>query len=423
MLLSHSPLCFFLVTGTAILLSTTTTSVEAVTHYVRKTGRDPLMVTECSLDAPCATIQTAIDIAEAGDIIDVGPGEFTENLRLGSPAEPDTKSEITIIGSTEDPRYPTAIISAGGVMVEVERPKDVAADIVVDVWSSNVKLQSLHIIHPIMPSSTNNSGKSGGMMGDGISGGAASARMDGDSVLVQVAVKRDIGVYVGPPGLGFQMKNCNIYRQRSGEPTRPGSRGILVSQATDTFIESNTFKGFYEDHIHIPSSSTTIVNNRVEGATRLGIVLIQESADSMLMDNLVMNNIVKGSGGDGIQVQSDHNTIQENSIIDNGGAAIKICGIAQDVDCVLPFDQWSDATFNYIIYNNITDDNIGGNIVDNGVDTQYPPEEDVESDGQDEPSDGSVLNTQDGAMSIISTKMTSQLFFIAATASSLLDFI
>ena len=147
-----------------------------------------------------------------------------------------------------------------------------------------------------------------------------------------------------------------------------------------------------------------------------------------MSENIVLNNIVKGSGGDGIQVQSDYNTIQENSIIDNGGAAIKICGIGQEGDCVNPFDQWDDAIMNSIIYNNITDDNIGGEIIDNGVDTQYPPPKDDEDAGDDQ-DDGSadgdesstetIQSTQDGATAVTSTKVLSSLIATVAAASSL----
>ena len=441
-----------------VLLATFSTTTEGRVQYVRKDGRDTLSnAIPCTQAVPCGTIQAAINVAESGDIIFVGPGTYIENLIIGSPTSPNTKSDITIQGSiqsnkedgdggssaswTQDDENedvdhePTIIISAGGVNGE-ERPMNVSVDIIIDVWSSNVTLQDLHLIHPQLQDDSG-SGSGSSLSLSQTSGGAASSTMNGNSILVQTAVKRDIGIFVGPPSHGFTMKNCVLERKRGGEPfPSVGSRGILVFRATQSVIVGNKIIGMYEDSIHIPSSFTNITDNYVEGATRLGIGLLQENINSDLSNNTVIGNTVIDSGNDGIQIQSNNNYVDYNTVMGSVGAAIKICGIGIANDCILPFDEWSDATNNYVgPHNNITNnDNIGGDLVDNGRGTillargESPPptlgfSPGVVNDGRDGSGSSStqgVANSSAVSLMTITSCMSIALALLMSSTTTLL---
>lgn len=195
-----------------------------------------------------------------------------------------------------------------------------------------------------------------------------------------VPTKRDIGVFVRPPAINVTVKNCTIKRKRKGdvlEPTAPGSRGFLVFRAQGTVINNNKFRGNYEDHIHLPTSATKVMNNSVEDATRLGIVVIQESATSFSVNNMISLNEVEGSASDGIQIQGDNNMVIGNEVEENGGVGIKLCGPASVPACVAP-GAASSADNNIVKYNEV-EDNAGGGIVDDGVDNVVM-DNDVEED-------------------------------------------
>ncbi len=301
----------------------------AAKYYVSSNGSG----NSCTEELPCGSIQTAIDLANPGDTVKLAAGTYIENVKLGSPQAPNAKPGITIKGKGAEK---TVIISAG---TNTQRPAGVAADIVFDIWSANTVIEKLSIQHP-----------------------------------ATVVSARDIGIFVGPPAINTIIRKCKIIRKRLGpnlEPTEPGSRGLLVFRATGSIIRRNSFKGNYEDHIHMPTSDSEISRNKVKGATRLGIVIIQETASSNNTNNSVTRNKVSNSGGDGIQIQGDNNIVLKNKIKNSGGAAIKLCGETDgnntlgDGDCVNPFDKWADASGNTVLKNSFKGNAING-IVDNG---------------------------------------------------------
>ena len=107
-----------------------------------------------------------------------------------------------------------------------------------------------------------------------------------------------------------------------------------------TWCKDSWFRGNYQDHIHLPTSYSNIAANVVTGATRLGIVVIQEESDSMESEaksnSIVFNNVTQ-SGSDGIQIQGDVNDITGNIVYENGGYGIHICYPESDgPKCVEP---------------------------------------------------------------------------------------
>ncbi len=281
---------------------------------------------DCLEHSPCASIQQAVDISSSGDNIHIAAGTYVENVSIGGPKNPNTKPGITISGQGSEN---TIVVSAGGKGM---RPAGVPADIIFDVWSADVTIEKLRIKHP-----------------------------DSNSL------KREIGVFVGPPAVNATLRKSTIVRNRVGpdlEPTIPGSRGILVFRATGSVITRNFFEGSYEDHIHMPTSDSRINNNKVSNAKRLGIVIIQETADSNSTGSIIADNEIDGSGTDGIQIQGDQNFIINNKVKNSGSAAIKLCGISVTGDCILPFEEWSEASSNIVSHNGL--ENNAAGIVDNG---------------------------------------------------------
>ncbi len=303
------------------IISTQLLSVQllAADFYVKTSGSGTL----CSEIAPCGSIQSTINLAAANDTIFIDEGKYIENLTI-----PMGKNGLHIRG---DGRHETFVISAGGDATPKQAPPGVPIDVIFDVFSSDVVIEKLSIQHP-----------------------------------AGIATKRDLGIFVRPPANNVTIKKTEISRNRSGavlEPTAPGSRGILVFRATGTTITKNIVSGNYEDHLHIPSSETTITKNKIIDAKRVGIVIIQENATSLSSNNIISRNKVINSGTDGIQIQGDNNMIARNKVKNSGGVGIKLCGAG---DCVAP-GVAAVASFNSVFKNKLKH-NALGNIIDDGTD-------------------------------------------------------
>ena len=285
----------------------------------------------CTPQDPCGSIQQAIDIADAGDIVQVGAGTFVENVTI-----PPGNDGLRLLGRGS---ALTTIVSAGG-NPEQEAPLGVPVDIVLDIFSPDVKVRKLSIVHP-----------------------------------PGTPTKRDVGIFVRPPAVNAVFTKLHVSRLRTGEnlePTIPGSRGVLVFRATGSEFRYNMFSGNYEDHIHLPTSASTVVSNFVLDATRLGIVVIQESATSLSVDNVIRNNAVLRSGSDGIQVQGDNSIVKRNLVISNGGFGIHLCGAASSPACVPPGSA-AEAS-NNLVKQNVLHLNALGNITDSGIDNAVTQE-------------------------------------------------
>ena len=274
--------------------------------------------------SPGDSIQAAVDVASPGDTIHVAAGTYVENINI-----PGGKAGLSIVG---DNRKNTRIISAGGVPGE-QAPPNVPVDIIIDVFSPSVTIAKLSLLHP-----------------------------------EEVPTKRDVGVFFRPPALDGSLTKCKVERNRIGgdlEPFSPGSRGVLVFRATGIEISKNKFEGNYEDHIHLPTSGTEVLKNEVEDATRLGIVVIQETNTSLSVDNVIQSNEVENSGSDGIQIQGDNNIVMKNESEENGGAGIRLCGPASVPACVAP-GGLADAAENVVTFNEV-EDNASGGVLDFGT--------------------------------------------------------
>jgi len=275
----------------------------------------------CNVDQPCASVQLAIDAAESGDHIFIGPGTYHENLTVAV-----DKSELRISGTGNDQVFIVSPLSSQDIN------GDAKLDIVLDIFASGVTVEKLSLIHP--PGQTLN---------------------------------RDIGVFIHGSAHGTVIQKTHIERQRDSgnlEPSEPGpgSRGILVLRAKGTHLVKNEVGGNYQDAIHLPANKSVVMKNHVYDATRIGIAAIQETQTSDNNNSTITKNFISNSGVDGIQIQSDHNTVSHNNIRNSQGNAITLCGVG--TVCVAPGVNASadnNTVSGNVLINNNTD------IVDGGV--------------------------------------------------------
>ncbi|MEW5757204.1 MAG: right-handed parallel beta-helix repeat-containing protein [Pseudomonadota bacterium] len=287
----------------------------AANFYVDRAGAGNL----CSAERPCARIQTAISLAGSRDTVHIGAGLYRENLIIGTDK---TGLVLQNYGMGE-----AIIESAGGA-----REPEAAADIILDIRAAEVRILGLGLRHP------------GGM-----------------------AVKRDIGVYVRPGANNVTLRNLRIERRRRGadlEPTRPGSRGILVEGAAGVTIKNNDLIGNYQDHIQVPTGGL-LINNVVDGATRVGIVVAETAEPLAAEENLIKANAVSNSGGDGIQIQGDNTVVQDNRLVRNRGYGIHLCGYGSSPACVAPGE--TAIAKDTIVKGNHFESNVQGDVADFGA--------------------------------------------------------
>jgi len=305
-----------------ILITMSPTLANAADLFVSSNGYG----TDCSATTPCATIQEAINLAAANDNIHIAAGTYVENITI-----PKTKAGLSILGTN---RKNTIIESAGGDAVVKFAPANVQVDIIIDIFAPDTTIANLSLVHPTAEAS-----------------------------------KRDMGVFIRPPAINATIRNCHVKRERIGEilePTAPGSRALFAIRTTGTTILGNTLSGNYQDHIHFPTSGSTILNNDVLDATRIGITIIQENDTTLSIDNIIQANKVNNSGSDGIQIQGDNNTVLANKVLNSGGYGIHLCGASSIPSCVPP-GHTATASNNIVKANNLKD-NDAGDVADFGND-------------------------------------------------------
>jgi hypothetical protein len=153
---------------------------------------------------------------------------------------------------------------------------------------------------------------------------------------------------------------------------------------------NSAFQGNFEDHIHLPTSQATITGNTITGATRIGIVVIQETPESDATANDISDNVVTASQSDVIQIQGDDNTIASNTVYDNSGFGIHLCGNATTpTACVAPGGS-SIASGNDVRGNKFDGKNELGNVQDVGADNDVILEKTADEDEGTKASDSSA---------------------------------
>lgn len=247
----------------------------------------------CTSHQPCGSIQTAVDVASAGDTIRIGRGEFYENVFVET-------SGLTFRGAGDDK---TTIVSAGGRDGAVGNAGN-PLDAIFEVRAPDLTITGLRLVHP-----------------------------SGD------AVKRDAAVFAWPGSDGLLVERNHIERlrdSRTDEPTTPGSRGVFILLSPTSEVSRNNFEGNYQDHVHLPTGGVLVERNEMTGAFRAGISVMDpdQFPDFPAFDNVIQHNRISDSLDDGIHIQGDRNTIRRNHVFDNGGFGIYLCG--DHLDCYPP---------------------------------------------------------------------------------------
>ncbi|MFV2057149.1 MAG: nitrous oxide reductase family maturation protein NosD [Thiohalomonadales bacterium] len=282
----------------------------------------------CSEQDPCGVIQEAVEQTVAGDTILVGAGVYVENVFIQTP-------NITLRGVS---RNHTIIETAGGrdgALGNAGNPLDA----IIEVRAANVIITKLTLVHP-----------------------RGHARI------------REAAIFAWKGSPGLQVTNCKIERKRINridEPTIPGSRGVFIFAGPGSLVAHNKFKGNYQDHVHLPSSGVTVLDNTITGASRAGISVMDPVSfvgpnvfDST--NNVLIDNQIKDSLDDGIHIQGDATKIINNSIIGNGGYGIYLCGDGRlGGGCYFP-GELAISEKNLIIDNKIHN-NSQGTIGDDGI--------------------------------------------------------
>ena len=282
----------------------------------------------CSNVDPCGGIQEAVDLAVTGDTIRIGSGVYVENIFIET-------SNISLKGES---RNSTTIEAAGGrygAMGNAGNPLDA----VIEVRAANVAISSLALVHP-----------------------------KGHATVREAAVF----AWKGSPGL--QVTDCIIERKRinrTDEPTIPGSRGVFIFAGPGGLIANNRFRGNYQDHVHLPSNKVTVRNNSITGASRAGISVMDPVSfvgpdNFNSRNNILKENMIRDSLDDGIHIQGDSTTIIGNTIINNKGFGVYLCGDGQfGGGCYFP-GELAVSEGNVVLENTIRN-NKQGTVGDDGL--------------------------------------------------------
>lgn len=215
------------------------------------------------------SIQAAINAAEAGDTIVVGPGTFAGNLTVGK--------SLTILGANE------------GIAGDGTRGAESAITGVIDVQAGNVVI-------------------------DGV------AVLQGGTVLGQNA-----GIYVRPGGSGLTVENTLF--ERSGSPD--GFRGILTETGavTDVTIADNAFSGWATGvYLNPGSAGATVTGNLFDGNV-VGMSLDGPDGDDV-SGNTFANSGVEHIGVGALPATVDVGAIIGTNSFDASAKPVTIYGLS-----------------------------------------------------------------------------------------------
>jgi hypothetical protein len=140
--------------------------------------------------------------------------------------------------------------------------------------------------------------------------------------------------------------------------TGPGPAAIWSSGYYDQGISGFTLRGGQRSTLQLADAFVEIENNIIEESDACGIIIGQESGESMYSGGFIYKNIIRNNGGPGIVAQNKYSVavIENNFIYNNssaGGSGWDAAGISVTVNT-------GDFIVAYINNNTIVD-NTGGN--------------------------------------------------------------
>jgi len=283
-------------------------------------------------------IQAALDLADPGDTVMVGSGQY-ESFLVDKP--------LTIIGDgakvSAQLQEPAIIIESGSVSIsgfEVEGfPENPEAKFGYYMGALD-RSRSLEVGHGYRLNLPN----------------AAILIFGGDAIVKEIQVEdAEVGIFV-EDACNVSFQNCTIERCDTGIEllrcsegqvesthfdkcdkyglyiegcdeilaTKNGfvdttNAGLLLKRSFDCKVENNLFSGNRQGLFLWNSSFNLIKENWADGNLYYGMVISDESCNNSIVDNLARNNGGSGSFGVGISLQenSSHNWVARNVVEKN----------------------------------------------------------------------------------------------------------
>jgi len=137
-----------------------------------------------------------------------------------------------------------------------------------------------------------------------------------------------IGVLIRQTAIGARLDEVLVLYNSSGNAS--ASRGVVIAGAPEVELKKTAVVGPWQDGIHLISSSSKIKQGLVDGATRIGIALINSntsaSSENKIKQVTVRNIGDKSAFGTAIEIQGNNNHVKEGEISVWGKYGIHVCG-------------------------------------------------------------------------------------------------
>jgi len=239
---------------------------------------------DCSEDFPCS-LKHALAIATSGAELNLDVGRYAGNLIIHAN---QTGLSLSGGGASE------SVVESAGLLDDAQN------EIVLDVRASGVSINQVGFVH------SREAGNATNQIGVLIRDTAANATFDEVLVLLNAS------------------------------NSKSNSRGVVVHGAPKVELKKTMVVGPWEDGIHLISSSSKIKQGLVDGATRIGIAVINTNASASSANKIkqvAVRNIGDGSIGTAIEIQGIENHVKEGDISNWGKYGIHVCGNAGPDKC------------------------------------------------------------------------------------------
>jgi len=267
------------------------------------------------------SIQAAVDGANSGDVIIVGPGTYTENINInkndlvirsesGNPADTiiaannSNASVITIQGRNHVTIKGFQITGAGtdksGIYVLGSTYCTIEGNILYnDALGVYLKNSDNNIVR-------NNTASKDLLIGTGR--GINLEQSNYTTVSDNTVSNQRYGIYV----YGSQENTLS-----GNTASQSANDSILVENSINNVLESNTAKSNARYGIYLSGSSNNYLSRNIASSNSKGIY-VMNSSENIISNNTVYNNTVEVNTSNGIMLSgSDGNTLEMNKAINN----------------------------------------------------------------------------------------------------------
>lgn len=247
--------------------------------------------------ADYATIQAAVNAANAGDIVEVSSGTYFETVSISAnDLTLRAKSGHTVTIDAGGSGEPLSIGFASDVTVQNIRLRNSADSIGLNIaFASSILIKGCTV--------------------DGVWTGGISAVLASEVVIEECVVKNTNGYGIRLDASGSVVRDTTV--------KNTGGDGILVTGSTNT-IEENTITNTFEVGIRLGNNPTTcescvIADNDIEDASN-GIFV-----DTTATGNSIIENIIESIEFDGIELEdgAEDNIVSGNSIRASGDSGME----------------------------------------------------------------------------------------------------